>query len=163
MTSSTLSIEKIIESIEQAKQAGNYSAALESALQGLQTFTNDYRLYEELADIYVSEGKLEKAEEVIRYARELHPQSGTGIYLEGYIAAEMGDFDHALEVLSEANKIFPNNAEILRNIGWCYVMRGEMHQGIAFLRRALSLAPGDSRIIQNLSHALLMDDQLPIE
>lgn len=38
---------------------------------------NDYRLYEELADIYMFQENIEKAEEVIQYARELHPESST--------------------------------------------------------------------------------------
>lgn len=76
------SIEQIIETIESLKQRNLYIDARETALQALSKHTDDYRLYEELADIYLFENNLEKAEEVISYARALHPASGTGIYLE---------------------------------------------------------------------------------
>ena len=138
-------INDIIVAIEDKKKAGRY--------------TDDYRLYEELADIYVYENNLEKAEEVIRYARELHPESGTGLYLEGYILAEKGDFPEAIQKLQQANISFPNNAEVIRILGWCYVMQGESHRGVSFLRRALVLAPDDTKILQNLSHALLMSEE----
>jgi tetratricopeptide (TPR) repeat protein len=119
-------IENIIESIEDLKHQNRYQDARETALQALMRYTDDYRLYEELADIYLFENNLEKAEEVIRYARELHPDSGTGIYLEGYIAVAKGDFDYAIDVLSRANKILPNNPEIIRHLGWAFVMKGEV-------------------------------------
>lgn len=75
-------VDNIIEQIEKSKQDGDYDTALKIALNGLNSHMNDYRFYEELADIYIFQENLEKAEEVIRYARELHPTSGTGIFLE---------------------------------------------------------------------------------
>jgi Tfp pilus assembly protein PilF len=75
-------IESIIENIEQLKQQNQYVKARMIALEALTKYTDDYRLYEELADIYLFENNLDKAEEVIRYARTLHPESATGIYLE---------------------------------------------------------------------------------
>lgn len=42
-----------IEKIENSKSTGDYETALKIALEGLQSSMNDYRLYEELADIYL--------------------------------------------------------------------------------------------------------------
>jgi tetratricopeptide (TPR) repeat protein len=81
-----LTVDTIIESIELLKQESRYNEARMTALEALTRHTDDYRLYEELADIYIFENNLEKADEVIGYARALHPASSTGIYLEGYIA-----------------------------------------------------------------------------
>jgi uncharacterized protein HemY len=81
-----MNIQELITSIEQAKIANNYPKAREIALGGLHEHTDDYRLYEELADIYLFEGNLEKADEVLMIARELHAESSTGMYLEGYLA-----------------------------------------------------------------------------
>ncbi len=75
-------IDSVIETIESLKHGNHYEQARETALQALTKYTDDYRLYEELADIYLFENNLEKAEEVIGYARALHPDSGTGVYLE---------------------------------------------------------------------------------
>ena len=148
-------IDSIIESIEDLKRQNRYQDARETALQALMRYTDDYRLYEELADIYLFENNLEKAEEVIRYARELHPDSGTGIYLEGYIAVAKGDFDYAIDVLSRANKLLPNNPEIIRHLGWAFVMKGEVSRGLTLLRRAHILAPDDMMITHDLWVALL--------
>ena len=148
-------IETIISAIEQAKGENNYPKAREVALEGLKSHTDDYRLYEELADIYLFEGNLESAAEVLMVARELHPESGTGMYLDGYIATARGEFDRAIETLTIANRNLPNNAEILRNLGWAYVMKSEVPKGLNLLRRAHSLAPDEPMIINDLAVALI--------
>jgi tetratricopeptide (TPR) repeat protein len=81
-TSFTHPVESVIQMIESLKHENNYEGARDTALQALTKYTDDYRLYEELADIYLFENNLDKAEEVIGYARALHPESGTGVYLE---------------------------------------------------------------------------------
>ncbi len=157
-----MTIHDLILSIENAKQENNYMLARSIALEALKDHTDDYRLYEELADIYLFEGNLEKADEVLAIARELHPESGTGMYLDGYIATAKGEFDRAIETLSKANIDMPNNAEILRNLGWAYVMTldkeehaSNLSKGISLLRRAHILAPDEPMIINDLSVALI--------
>jgi Flp pilus assembly protein TadD len=151
----TPTIEELIQQIEWLKQQNLYGDARETALQWLVRHTDDYRLYEELADIYLFENNFEKAEEVITYARALHPDSGTGMYLEGYIAVTRGDFDHAVTLLTCANTLIPNNAEVIRNLGWAYVMQGEITRGLGLLRRAYALSPTDPMIINDLGVALI--------
>lgn len=154
-------IESIIEEIEMLKQANEYGQARDIALQALSKHTDDYRLYEELADIYLFENNLDKADEVLQIARTLHPESGTGMYLDGYIATAKGEFDRAIDVLETANKNLPNNAEILRNLGWAYVMKHNkdsislIPKWLALLRRAHTLAPEESMIINDLAVALM--------
>lgn len=151
-------LDDIILTIEILKSESRYTEARQTALQALSKYTDDYRIYEELADIYIFEENLDKAEEVISYARALHPDSGTGAYLEGYIAAARGDFDRAITILTIANTKFPNNAEIIRNLGWSYVMRGDIARGLGLLRRAYALAPTDMMIINDLWVALMASD-----
>ena len=155
-------IDTLIASIEAAKLTNNYTQAREIALEWLKDHTDDYRLYEELADIHLFEGNLDKADEVLAIARELHPESWTGMYLDWYIATAKGEFDRAIETLSKANLDMPNNAEILRNLGWAYVMTMDQEEpskniskGISLLRRAHILAPDEPMIINDLSVALI--------
>lgn len=148
-------IESVIEEIENLKQESNYRKARELALEALRTHTDDYRLYEELADIYLFENNLEKADEVLQIARELHPASGTGMYLDGYIATAKGEFDRAITVLEAANVTLPNNAEVLRNLGWAHVMQANVPKWLALLRRAHTLAPQEPMIINDLAVALM--------
>lgn len=151
----SLPLDDIIDRIEDLKSQSKYSEARDTALQALTKHTDDYRIYEELADIYLFEEDLDKAEEVINYARALHPNSGTGAYLEWYIAAARWDFDRAIDILDAANKAFPNNAEIIRNLGWSYTMKGDISRWLLLLRRAHSLAPNDMMIINDLWVALI--------
>lgn len=150
-----MNIQEIILAIETAKQDNKYEEARVIALKWLRDYTDDYRLYEELADIYLFEGNLEKADEVLSIARELHPESGTGMYLDGYIATAKWEFDRAIETLSKANIDMPNNAEILRNLGWAYVMTANLSKWVSLLRRAHILAPDEPMIINDLSVALI--------
>lgn len=123
------------------------------------THTDDYRLYEELADIYLFLGDMEKAESSVKIASSLNSESATGLYLSGYIAVTKGDFIEGIDLLDRANKGFPNNPEILRNLGWAYVVTGEVSRGVIFLKRALNLAPDDELIMEDLGVALLSDGE----
>lgn len=149
-------VDTIIENIEKKKSEWNYKDALKIALEWLHKNLSDYRIYEELADIYIYQEDYEKAEEVIQYARELHPNSGTGLYLEGYIYAEKWHYQEAIQIFEKANQFFPNNAEVLRSLWWCHMMVGEMQKSIALLKRAIRLAPEDEKILQNLQTAQLL-------
>lgn len=148
-------IEILISEIENKKAEQNYNDAHELALEWLKIHTDDYRLYEELADIYLFGGNLDKADEVLTIARELHPESTTGMYLDGYIATAKWEFDRAIEILSKANLQMPNNAEILRNLGWAYVMNTNVSKWVSLLRRAHILAPEEPMVINDLSVALI--------
>jgi Flp pilus assembly protein TadD len=150
-----MTIESIIAEIESAKKKNNYPKARKMALEAIHDYTDDYRLYEELADIHLFEGHIDDAKEVLSVARELHPKSTTGMYLSGYIATIQGEFDEAIEILTEANTSIPNNAEILRNLGWAHVMQGETMKGISILKRARSLSPEEPLIVHDLSIALM--------
>ena len=150
-----MNIQKIIEDIEMAKVENNYPMAKEIALTWLKNHTDDYRLYEELADIYLFEGNIDKASEVLDVARELHPESGTGMYLDGYLATARWEFEKAIEILAKANQLMPNNAEILRNLGWAHVMKWDHMKGLSLLRRAYILAPDEPMVINDLSVALI--------
>lgn len=154
-----MNIQELIEAIETYKIENNYPKAKEIALEWLKTHTDDYRLYEELADIYLFEWKLDQADEVLMIARDLHPESSTGMYLDGYLATAKWEFERAIEVLGEANKKMPNNAEILRNLGWAHVMKWDLTKWLSLLRRAHNLAPDEPMVINDLSVALIAAGQ----
>ena len=148
-------LDSLIESIEISKQENNYENARNLALEGLKKYSDEYQIYEELADIYLFEWNFEKASEVLAIAREIHPESATGMYLAGYIASAKWEFDTAIHELNIANKHLPNNSEILRNLGWANVMNGSGIKWITLLRRAHSLSPEDVMILNDLAVALM--------
>jgi Flp pilus assembly protein TadD len=122
----TQNIDLILTEIETLKANQDYQKAKIVARSALVEHTDDYRLYEELADISLFEENLDEAETMIQTAEKLHPESGTGIYLRGYIAVARGDHDTAIKTLTRANELFPNNPEILRNLGWAFVLSGSI-------------------------------------
>ena len=80
-----MNIQKIIEDIEMAKVENNYPMAKEIALTWLKNHTDDYRLYEELADIYLFEGNIEKASEV--HVMKWDLMKGLSLLRRAYILA----------------------------------------------------------------------------
>ncbi len=156
----TDSLVRHIGEIETLKYAGRYDEARRQVQKYLLTHADDYRLYEELADISLYEGDLEKAEASMEVARKLHPESATGTYLMGYILLSKGRFAEGVELLEKANSLFPNNPEILRNLGWGHTVLGNVQKGIMLLKRALNLSPEDPLIMEDLGVALISDAQI---
>lgn len=148
---------RYIHEIENFKTSGQYPEAKKLVDSLLLRYTDDYRLYEELADIYLYQGDLTAAEASMKIAQDLNTDSATGMYLMGYIAVSRGEFERGIELLGRANNNFPNNPEILRNLGWAYTVTGKGDKGIFLLKRALNLAPNDVLIMEDLGVALLSD------
>jgi cytochrome c-type biogenesis protein CcmH/NrfG len=72
---------KHIQEIERLKYSGLYGDAKVKVQGYLLKHADDYRLYEELADIGLYEGDLDAAEAALKIAQRLHPESATGMYL----------------------------------------------------------------------------------
>lgn len=151
---------KYIQEIEQLKYQGQYIQARNKIQEHLLLHTDDYRLYEELADISLYEWDLDNAESSLALAENLHPDSATGMYLRGFIHISKGNFRLGVELLERANEMFPNNPEILRNLGWGYAMLGNPQKGIAVLKRALNLAPEDILIMEDLGVTMISEGDI---
>lgn len=151
---------KYIQEIEHLKYQGQYIQARTKVQEYLLRHTDDYRLYEELADISLYEWDLDDAEASLKIAENLHPDSATGMYLRGFISISKGDFRLGVELLEQANEMFPNNPEILRNLGWGHAMLGHPQKGIAMLKRALILAPEDILIMEDLGVTMISEGDI---
>lgn len=151
-----------IQEIERLKGAWEYEKAQQIAQKYLSKYTDDYRLYEELADIYLFEWKLNKAENAMKFAQNLNPESATWLYLSWYIHISKWNFKTWVKLLEKANVLFPNNPEILRNLGWGYNMIWEVKKWIIILKRALNISPDDTLIMEDLWVALMWDLQFEL-
>lgn len=147
-----------IDQIETLKAQGKYRESKEIVERLLLDYTDDYRLYEELCDIYLFLGDHSKAHETILVARGLNPESATGMYLLGYLSVTQGNFTEGIGLLEQANSLFPNNPEILRNLGWAYTVTGKGERGVFLLKRALNIAPEDPLIMEDLAVALISEN-----
>ena len=148
-------VRSIVVEIENLKQQKQFQAAIALLENGLLKHSDDYRLYEELADIHLYNWSLEKSIKAVDFALTLNQKSATGNYLKGFILLSQDRTVEAVKYLEISNSIMGNNAEVLRNLGWAYTMLGENERGITILKRALNIAPGDLLITEDLAMALI--------
>lgn len=148
-----------IQEIEKLKNSWNYEEAKRLTQKHLLSYTDDYRLYEELADIHLFEWDIDKASNAMSFAQNLNPESATWLYLAWYINLSKWNFRLGVEQLEKANLLFPNNPEILRNLWWWYTMSGKTAKWITILKRALNISPEDILIMEDLWVALMWDWQ----
>jgi len=148
-------IKSIIIEIEKIKNSWDYNKAEEIVENALMKYSDDYRLYEEIADINLYNWNLEKAEKAVNFALELNPLSATWNYLKGFLLLSKDKVKEALKHLKKSNELMWNNSEVLRNLGWAYTMIWETDKWITILKRALILSPWDALIKEDLAMALI--------
>jgi len=148
-------IRNIITNVENLKTDKKFVEAISVLQKWLVKYSDDYRLYEELADIYVYQGDSKNAFKALDFALTLNPKSATGNYLKGFILLGEDKVLEAIKYLEISNSLYGNNAEVLRNLWWAYTMSGKHERGITILKRALNLSPEDELITEDLAMALI--------
>lgn len=148
-------IRNTILQVETLKAEKNFEAAISQLQQALSKYSEDYRLYEELADIYLYMADYKKSAVALDFALTLNPESATGNYLKWFILLSEDKIYEAINYLERSNKLFWNNAEVLRNLGWAYTMCNQHERGITILKRALNISPEDELITEDLAMALI--------
>lgn len=149
------SVRNIIVQVENLKQEKKFEEAVGIIQVALVASPNDYRLYEELADIYLYRNNMERALNAVNFALELHDESATGNYLKGFILLSKDRPKEAIRYLEKSNMLIGNNSEVLRNLGWAYTLTWDSSRGITILKRALYLSPEDELITEDLAMALI--------
>lgn len=145
----------LIQEVESLKANKEFQKAIELLEKSLSTYNDDYRIYEEIADIYLYEWKMNKAKKAIDFALNMNWESATGNYLKWFILLANNKIVEAIEYLEKSNHLMPNNAEVLRNLGWAYSMTGESKKWIFILKRALNISPEDKLITEDLAMVLI--------
>ncbi|MCD5385161.1 tetratricopeptide repeat protein [Candidatus Gracilibacteria bacterium] len=153
-------IKELVVKIESLKSEQRFNDAIKLLETSLTRYNSDYRLYEELADIYLYKGELDKGLKSVDFSLSLNQKSATGNYLKGFILLSQDKVSEAIKYLEASNKLLSNNSEVLRNLGWSYTMIGNSERGIAILKRALALSPNDELITEDLAMALIGAGQI---
>ncbi len=148
-------VKDLIVKIENLKQNKNFKEALEILKDATMKYCEDYRIYEEIADIYLYEWKLVQAAKAVNFALSLNKDSATWNYLKGFILLSNEKSSEAIKYLEKSNNLMWNNAEVLRNLWWAYAMVWEQEKGISILKRALNISPWDELITEDLAMALI--------
>lgn len=162
MAQKTDKLKEIIVEIEKIKMWNEFKKAYKLIEETIIKYSDDYRLYEEMADVCIYMWNIKKAEKSIDYALELNKQSATWNYLKWFILLTKDNFKEALSYLEKSNKLLWNNAEVLRNLGWAYTMNNEVEKGITILKRALVLSPWDKLITEDLAMALIWKGEIDL-
>ncbi len=149
------SIKQIIIEVENLKEAEKYNEAISLIEKSIISYSDDYRLFEELADIYISQQEIEKSLNAVNFALELNEESATGNYLKGFIMLTQENIEEAITYLERSNTLFGNNPEVLRNLWFAYSIVWNFTKGISILKRALHLSPEDRLITEDLAMALI--------
>lgn len=148
-------IRQIIIEVEQLKSEQKFTKAIEIIQEALVKYNSDYRLYEELADIYLYKWELDKAIKSVDFWLELNPDSATWNYLKWFILLSKDDASNSLKFLEKSNSVIWNNSEVLRNLWWAYTLVWQSEKWISILKRALVIAPNDELITEDLAMALI--------
>lgn len=148
-------IKEIILYIEELKNEQKFNDAIKLLENSLIKYNQDYRLYEELADIYLFQWELKKGLKSVNFALSINPESATWNYLKWFILLSQDEVRDAVICLEKSNKVLSNNSEVLRNLGWAYSMLWNTQRGITILKRALAITPNDNLIIEDLAMALI--------
>jgi tetratricopeptide (TPR) repeat protein len=162
MKEQTDKLKDIILQIEKIKMWNNFEEAYKLIEESIIKYSDDYRLYEEMADVSIYLWNIKKAQKSIDYALNINPDSATGNYLKWFILLTEDHFTEALDYLEKSNKLLWNNSEVLRNLGWAYTMNNQVEKGITILKRALNLSPWDKLITEDLAMALIWKGEIDL-
>ena len=110
--------------------------------------------YNNLANAFYEQGRVDKAITTARKAIELQPDFGVAHYNLGNLYASIGRLEQAQDHFEKALKIYPNYAEALNNFGQLLTQRGNLDGGILQFRKAIDLKPTLSGAYLNLGTAL---------
>ena len=110
--------------------------------------------YNNLANAYSKQGKVEEAIQTARQAIEIEPTYGVAHYNLGNLYAQQGKLELAQRHFEEALRLYPNYADAHSNYGQLLAERGDLESGVAHFRKAIALNPSLSRAHLNLGVAL---------
>jgi Flp pilus assembly protein TadD/4-amino-4-deoxy-L-arabinose transferase-like glycosyltransferase len=110
--------------------------------------------YNNLANAYSKEGKINQAIETAKMAIQLQPNSGIAHLNLGNLYAARGRFDLAQPHFEETIRLYPNYAEAHSNLGQLLAQRGDLEGGIRQFRKAIELNPSLGGPYLNLGIAL---------
>ena len=110
--------------------------------------------YNNLANAYSKEGKIDQAIETAKMAVQLRPDYGIAHFNLGNLYASQGRFDLAQNHLEETLRLYPNYAEAHSNFGQLLAQQGELKGSIREFRKAIDLNPSLGGPYLNLGMAL---------
>src|SRR5262245_39211407 len=97
--------------------------------------------FNNLANAYSKEGKIDRAVETAKLAIAIEPNHGVAQFNLGNLYAAVGRFDLARPRFEQTLSIYPNYAEAHSNLGQLLPQQGDLEGGIREFRKAIELNP----------------------
>jgi len=95
---------------------------------------------------YAEEGiRLDEAEELIKRALEVKPNSGYIIDSLGWVYYKKGKLKEALFYLQKAHRLLPDDPTITEHLGDVFLKMGDEGKALELYRRAMDLKPTDEQ------------------
>ena len=111
--------------------------------------------YNNLANAYAKQGKVDEAIKMAERALEVQPDYGVAHYNLGNLYAQQGRLDLAQSHFEAALRVLPNFADAHSNYGQLLAERGDLEAGMQHFLKAIELNPTLSRAYFNLGVALV--------
>ncbi len=116
-----------------------------------------------IALIYVSQGKDEKAIEAMKAARAESPDDISLIISEANVQYKMGNVAEFKVLIKKATEMDPENAELQYNLGVVSAEAGENEEARGYYKKAIEIDPNYINAYINLSALVLAREQPLIE
>lgn len=116
--------------------------------------------YNNLANAYSKEGKIDPAIDTAKLAIAMDPNHGLAHFNLGNLYASLGRFDLVRPQFEETLRIYPNYAEAHSNLGQLLAQQGDLHGAMEEFHRAIELNPSLSGPHLNLGVALARQGQM---
>lgn len=111
----------------------------------------DWRIYYARGGARERLGKWPPAENDLKTAMSLNPESPTIMNYLGYSWIDRGiNLDEGLKLIEDALRLDPDNGAITDSLGWAHYKLGNYDRAIIHLERATELAPDISEILDHL-------------
>lgn len=109
-----------------------------------------------LASMLHSQGRMEKAEQVLQDAFEKHPDNPDILNSLGYLYADWGvHLDEAVKLVERALAQDPQNGAYLDSMGWVRFKQGRLEEAERHLKEAIEHSP-DAEVYEHLGHVYLI-------
>jgi tetratricopeptide (TPR) repeat protein len=116
-----------------------------------------------LAKLYMSEGKVNKADKALRETLRIKPEDPLVMDLIGTTLSLMGEYGAARTFYESADKLLPNHPPFMQNLANNLVYHGDTDQSDTIFRRILDIQPDNPQSHWSLASSTRATDTSHIE
>ncbi len=116
-----------------------------------------------IALIYISQEKNEKAIEAMKDARAINPDDLNLLLAEANVHYKMGHIDRFKELMQEATSLNPTDPELQFNLGVLSFESGDKESAKSYYQKAIDLDPGYINAQINMAALILDSEQVIVD